>query len=146
MTVPRRHKPADNAEQHRRANKDARLTECQISAQSSRQQFIRLILNQSYIVSHPERSITTKEEEIKRNVNCRSIQLTPRQPFQQHQTWMLTLARNRYHRNTSQMPLSSNTDFQRMSIASVEIIHSVVSYINHEPEMNSFGVNLIVFA
>ena len=44
------------------------------------------------------------------------------------------------------MPLSSNTDFQRMSAASVEMIRSVVSFINHELEMNSFGVTLIVFA
>ena len=44
------------------------------------------------------------------------------------------------------MPLSSDMDFQHMSAASVEMIRSVVSFINHEPKMNSFGVNLIVFA
>ena len=30
------------------------------------------------------------------------------------------------------MLLSSDADFQRMSIANVEMIHSVVSFINHE--------------
>ena len=44
------------------------------------------------------------------------------------------------------MPLSSDTDFQRMSAASVEMIRSVVLYINHEHEMNSFCVNVVIFA
>ena len=30
------------------------------------------------------------------------------------------------------MPLSSDADFQRMSIASTEVIYGVVSFINHE--------------